>query len=186
MAASDFGSSAHGAVALGECSVNEPPILSRSGECRILHEQPLQIGRTSNSGPQDFVTGRPSSASQLIANKAMAANGPKLAIPVTYIGQQIRLVEALELPRGTLWASQLPQPYWRASHPAALYATNPPPPSPPPKSQFRTIQALQICLAHLTAKQPSVSSSCIALSLHCFYPANFPQVLLRHTINPSV
>ena len=69
MAASDFGSSAHGAVALGECSVNEPPILSRSGECRILHEQPLQIGRTSNSGPQDFVTGRPSSASQLIARQ---------------------------------------------------------------------------------------------------------------------
>ena len=31
MAASDFGSSAHGAVALGECSVNGPPILSRSG-----------------------------------------------------------------------------------------------------------------------------------------------------------
>jgi hypothetical protein len=106
----------------------------------------------------------------------MVANGPKLGIPVTYIGQQIRLVEALEVPSRHVLGQSLSQPYWQASHPAGVRydRTPPPPPFFPPNSQFRTIQGLQICLAHLTAKQPSVSSSCIALSLHCFYPANFP------------
>jgi hypothetical protein len=39
---------AEGAVALKWMQRLDEFILSRAGGCRILHEQPLQIGRTSN------------------------------------------------------------------------------------------------------------------------------------------
>lgn len=74
-------------------------------------------------------------------------------------------------------ASHCPQPYWRVSHPAAT--TNPPPPQ---NSQFRTIQADLPCPADRETAFRLLRSF-VSLSLHCSYPANFPQVLLRRAIN---
>jgi hypothetical protein len=84
----------------------------------------------------------------------------KLGITVTYIDQQTRLVEALGVLRGTLWPVTV----------TALLASVPPCSYKPPPKFSIPHYPKQICLAQLTAKQPSVSSSFVSLSLHRSYP----------------
>jgi hypothetical protein len=104
----------------------------------------------------------------------------KLGITVTYIDQQTRLVEALGVLRGTLWPVTVTA--LLASVPPCSYYT---PPPLPQNSQFHTIQADLPCPADRETAFRFLRSF-VSLSLHCSYLANFPQVLLRRAIKPSV